>query len=281
MTSPTSSPRSALPTSAAWSWWRPRATRASTAARVSRARPRRDLGRRDDCSIAAWPTTPTAGRSSTWSRRAAGTMPEPAQRPQLPARPQQPPRHLPDDVRPTRSIRDGSATRVAGTEPRWQRPHVAAAAALVIASGVLGRHPSPDQVLARLEVTAQTLGGLEAERRLRLRAGRRGRRDRADRPVAAALGPSAAFASARPDDQYRARRVVRDLVGHGARAGIASRPSCPCCRRRSGRPLLLGHIEDRVGGVSLPGERLDRPDPAHSGLGLLRLEQREHVRRAD
>ncbi|HUE26816.1 MAG TPA: S8 family serine peptidase [Solirubrobacteraceae bacterium] len=38
-------------------------------------------------------------------------------------------------------------------------PHVAAAAALVIASGVLGRHPSPDQVLARLEATAQTLGG--------------------------------------------------------------------------------------------------------------------------
>ncbi len=38
-------------------------------------------------------------------------------------------------------------------------PHVAAAAALVIASGVIGRHPSPDQVLARLEATAQTLGG--------------------------------------------------------------------------------------------------------------------------
>jgi serine protease len=38
-------------------------------------------------------------------------------------------------------------------------PHVAATAALVIASGVLGRHPSPDQVLARLEETAQPLGG--------------------------------------------------------------------------------------------------------------------------
>jgi serine protease len=37
-------------------------------------------------------------------------------------------------------------------------PHVAATAALVIASGVIGRHPSPDQVLARLETTAQTLG---------------------------------------------------------------------------------------------------------------------------
>jgi serine protease len=40
-------------------------------------------------------------------------------------------------------------------------PHVAAAAALVIASGVVGRHPTPDQVLARLEATAQTLGGTE------------------------------------------------------------------------------------------------------------------------
>jgi serine protease len=38
-------------------------------------------------------------------------------------------------------------------------PHVAAAAALVIASGVIGRHPSPQAVLARLESTAQHLGG--------------------------------------------------------------------------------------------------------------------------
>jgi serine protease len=38
-------------------------------------------------------------------------------------------------------------------------PHVSATAALVIASGVLGRHPTPDQVLTRLEQTAQPLGG--------------------------------------------------------------------------------------------------------------------------
>jgi serine protease len=38
-------------------------------------------------------------------------------------------------------------------------PHVAAAAALVIASGVLGSHPTPDQIRARLEQTAQPLGG--------------------------------------------------------------------------------------------------------------------------
>lgn len=38
-------------------------------------------------------------------------------------------------------------------------PHVAAAAAMVIASGVLGSHPTPDQILQRLEQTAQPLGG--------------------------------------------------------------------------------------------------------------------------
>jgi serine protease len=38
-------------------------------------------------------------------------------------------------------------------------PQVSAAAALVIASGVLGPHPTPDQVLLRLEQTAQPLGG--------------------------------------------------------------------------------------------------------------------------
>jgi serine protease len=38
-------------------------------------------------------------------------------------------------------------------------PHVAAAAAMVIASGVLGPHPTPDEILRRLEQTAQPLGG--------------------------------------------------------------------------------------------------------------------------
>jgi serine protease len=38
-------------------------------------------------------------------------------------------------------------------------PHVAATAALIIASGVLGRHPSLAQVTARLRATARPLGG--------------------------------------------------------------------------------------------------------------------------
>jgi serine protease len=37
-------------------------------------------------------------------------------------------------------------------------PHVTAAAALVIASGVLGPHPSPDAIVARLKATARPLG---------------------------------------------------------------------------------------------------------------------------
>jgi serine protease len=37
-------------------------------------------------------------------------------------------------------------------------PHVSAIAALIIASGVIGRHPSPDAVEARLERTARDLG---------------------------------------------------------------------------------------------------------------------------
>jgi serine protease len=38
-------------------------------------------------------------------------------------------------------------------------PHVAATAALIIASGVLGRRPTPAQIVARLRATARKLGG--------------------------------------------------------------------------------------------------------------------------
>ncbi len=38
-------------------------------------------------------------------------------------------------------------------------PHVSATAALIIASGVLGRHPTPAQIEARLRATARPLGG--------------------------------------------------------------------------------------------------------------------------
>jgi serine protease len=38
-------------------------------------------------------------------------------------------------------------------------PHVTATAALIIASGVIGRHPTPAQIVARLRATATKLGG--------------------------------------------------------------------------------------------------------------------------
>jgi serine protease len=43
-------------------------------------------------------------------------------------------------------------------------PHVAATAALIIASGVLGPHPTPAQLTARLQATARKLGGGGDER---------------------------------------------------------------------------------------------------------------------
>jgi serine protease len=43
-------------------------------------------------------------------------------------------------------------------------PHVSAAAAMVIASGVIGRHPTPDAILSRLEQTAQPLDGSSPNR---------------------------------------------------------------------------------------------------------------------
>ncbi len=43
-------------------------------------------------------------------------------------------------------------------------PHVSAVAALVIASGVLGKHPTPAQITARLSATARKLGGGGDER---------------------------------------------------------------------------------------------------------------------
>jgi serine protease len=43
-------------------------------------------------------------------------------------------------------------------------PHVAATAALIIASGVLGRHPTPAQITRRLQATARRLGGGGDER---------------------------------------------------------------------------------------------------------------------
>ena len=57
----------------------------------------------------------------------------------------------------TRSVRHfGLPSGYVGTS--MAAPHVSATAALVIASGVIGPHPTPAQVEARLKATARDLG---------------------------------------------------------------------------------------------------------------------------
>jgi serine protease len=58
----------------------------------------------------------------------------------------------------------GSSPRRFGLPPGYEgtsmaAPHVAATAALIIASGILGKHPTPAQLVARLRATARKLGG--------------------------------------------------------------------------------------------------------------------------
>jgi serine protease len=58
----------------------------------------------------------------------------------------------------------GASPRVFGIPSGYEgtsmaAPHVAAAAALLIASRVLGRHPTPAQITARLRATARRMGG--------------------------------------------------------------------------------------------------------------------------
>jgi serine protease len=60
-------------------------------------------------------------------------------------------------VDPPHWDRFGYPTYYIGTS--MSSPEVAATAALVIASGVIGRRPTPDEILARLEQTAVPLGG--------------------------------------------------------------------------------------------------------------------------
>ncbi|MGZ4215716.1 MAG: S8 family serine peptidase [Solirubrobacteraceae bacterium] len=72
-----------------------------------------------------------------------------------------PTRNLPNIVQMT--FRDPNSPDSFGYPRDWYgtsmaAPHVAAVAALVIASGVIGHDPSPSRVLARLEQTAVTLG---------------------------------------------------------------------------------------------------------------------------
>jgi len=73
-----------------------------------------------------------------------------------------PGRHLPDVYQMTfaNSNRPGQFSFPGGWYgTSMAAPEVSAAAAMVIASGVIGRRPTPAQILTRLESTAQSLGG--------------------------------------------------------------------------------------------------------------------------
>ena len=104
---------------------------------------------------------------------------QPARRPELPPRTTR--RAGTSSRRPSRAARraaSGSRSGYEGTS--MAAPHVAATAALIIASRVLGRHPTPAQITARLRATARKLGGGgdEAPVRSRARERRRGHRAR-------------------------------------------------------------------------------------------------------
>jgi serine protease len=63
---------------------------------------------------------------------------------------------------PSDPDRFGYPDQVYGTS--MATPHVSATLALILASGVLGRHPTPEQLLRRLEQTAQHLGATTPNR---------------------------------------------------------------------------------------------------------------------
>ena len=154
-----------------------------------------------------------------------------------------PARSLPDIFQMT--LYDSSDPRRFGLPGGWfgtsmSAPMVSAVAALVIASGVIGRHPYAGCGAhpAQADRTA-TRGGGHAEHRLRLRTrrrrgGDRGRGVRSGLPDR--LGKPCATSCARS-----APNTVRGARPCSAptRAGSAWRRSCPGCRRRSGPSVAL------------------------------------------
>ena len=99
-------------------------------------------------------------------------------------------------------------------------PHVSAIAALIIASGVIGPHPTVAQIIARLKSTATPLGAngttrattapaSSTRRRPPLRPEQRGRPVQRDRPHRQGRAERRrGTVLCRADDQHRARRVV-------------------------------------------------------------------------
>ena len=125
-------------------------------------------------------------------------------------------------------------------------PDVSATAAMIIAGGVIGRHPTPDQSASGSRRPRGRSARQPPEFELRLGAARRRRRHRA---------------LARPHDQHRARRVVRDLVRHRAEQEAlgAGHPLLPTTIRSE----RCSSATSRIASAASPGGRTSRP--RHAG----------------
>ena len=140
----------------------PRATTRPTQIAYPARIPGRDLGRRDDATIAACADVLQHGPGLDLVAPGGGDdavlLADPACHPNALA-----PAHLSDDAVPIRSATPAiaSATRAATSGRRWPRPRCPAAAALVIASRVLGRrsHAGAGAHPARADRDAARRGG--------------------------------------------------------------------------------------------------------------------------
>src|SRR5579875_1515066 len=80
-----------------------------------------------------------------------------------------------------------------------------------------------------------------------------------------------------PDDQHRAWRVVGDLVGNRAQQEALGAGHALVADDDEVTALLLGHVDDRVGGVALTREGLDLRDAALARELQRSLEHGQHV----
>ena len=138
-------------------------------------------------------------------------------------------------------------------------PHVAAAAALVIASGVVGRTrpPRPSR---------------SASRRPRATSARRATTSATAGACSTRAPPPPPRLALDADDEHRAGRVVRDLVRHGAEQEAVRARHALVAHHDQIRAALLGDVEQRGRRVALA--RVGRHLDARGRDLLRRLSQR-------
>src|SRR5436305_6161053 len=95
------------------------------------------------------------------------------------------------------------------------------------------------------------------------------------RPQARRATPTRGSSS--PDDQHRARCVMGHLVRYRAEQEPLGAGHALVADHDQSRALLFGDIEDRVGGIALARERLNRFDAGLLGFVAGLLEQRHDI----